>query len=489
MRGIVRSFGALRANDGIDLDVGAGQIVGLLGENGSGKTTLMKILFGMLPPDAGGIVFRGHELSGHHPGDAMQAGLAMIHQHFMLVEAMTVAENVMLGWPEAGRVLRRAAIATRIREASHRFGLDLDPAARIADLPLGRRQRVEILKAILRDAELLILDEPTSNLAPTEVAGLLDVLRRLRAEGKGIVFITHKLGEVLEVCDEVVVLRAGRVTGRMPVAGASRGQLAAMMVGRDVVPVHTPDPRPPGAVRLGLRDLRGPGLGGIDLELRGGEILGVAGVDGNGQIELAETLAGLRRATGGAILLDGRDVTRAGVAARMRAGLAYLPADRAHTALVRSMTIAENLMLRDTHRAPYARHGLLSRAGGWAQARRLIAAYDIRTPGPGAIAARLSGGNQQKIVVARELDRAPAVVLAHQATWGLDPGATRFVLDSLVALRNGGAAVLMIASELDEVLAISDRVAVMSGGRFAGLVTRAEADLGRIGLWMAGQAA
>ena len=240
MRGIVRTFGALRANDGIDLDVQPGQILGLLGENGSGKSTLMKVLFGMLPPDAGTIIFRGRELSRHHPREAMAAGIAMIHQHFMLIEAMTVVENVMLGWQQAGRVMRTAAIAAQVREASRRFGLHLDPTALVATLPLGRRQRVEILKAILRDAELLILDEPTSNLAPTEIADLLTILRRLRAEGKGIIFITHKLPEVLEICDEVVVLRDGRVSGRAPVAGASRARLAEMMVGRDLTRAHKP---------------------------------------------------------------------------------------------------------------------------------------------------------------------------------------------------------------------------------------------------------
>ena len=489
MRGIVRCFGALRANDGIDLDVQPGQILGLLGENGSGKSTLMKVLFGMLPPDAGSIVFRGQELAGHRPADAMAAGLAMIHQHFMLIDAMTVVENVMLGWPAAGRVLRRAEMAAQVREASRRFGLDLDPDARVAELPLGRRQRVEILKAILREAELLILDEPTSNLAPTEVAGLLAILRRLRVEGKGIVFITHKLHEVLEVCDEVVVLRAGRVAGRAPVAGVSRGQLAEMMVGRDITAPHSPDPRLPGAVRLAVNGLRASGLGGVSFELHAGEILGVAGVDGNGQFELAETLAGLRRGQGGRIVLDGRDVTHLSVAERVRAGLAYVPADRARTALVRTMSVAENFMLRDSARAPYARGALLSNAGRVAKARALIAEYDVRAPGPSAVVAKLSGGNQQKIVVARELDRAPAVLIAHQAAWGLDPGATRFVLDRVVSLRDAGGAVLYISSELEEVLAISDRVAVMAGGGFAGVVARAEADLRQIGLWMAGRAA
>jgi ABC-type uncharacterized transport system ATPase subunit len=489
MRGIVRCFGAVRANDGVDLDIASGQIVGLLGENGSGKSTLMKVLFGMIPPDSGSIVFRGRPLVDHRPAGAMAAGIAMIHQHFMLVEAMSIVENVMLGWREAGRVLRRADIADRVREASRRFGLDLDPEARIGELPLGRRQRVEILKAILREAELLVLDEPTSNLAPSEVADLLSILRRLRAEGKGIVFITHKLPEVLDVCDEVVVLRTGRVAGRAPVAGVSRAQLAEMMVGRDITAPHTPNARAPGAVRLAVRGLVSPGLAPLTFELRAGEILGVAGVDGNGQIELAETLAGLRRTRAGSVALDGREITRASVADRVRAGLAYMPADRGHTALVRTMSITDNLMLRDSDRAPFALGAFLTRRSATAKARTLMADFDIRAPGPGSIVARLSGGNQQKIVVARELDRAPAVLIAHQAAWGLDPGATRFVLDRVSALRDAGAAVLYISSELEDVLAISDRIAVLAGGGFAGVVPRAEADLRQIGLWMSGRAA
>ncbi|HLH49967.1 MAG TPA: ATP-binding cassette domain-containing protein, partial [Roseiarcus sp.] len=386
MRGIVRRFGDLCANDNIDLEVRPGEILGLLGENGSGKSTLMKVLFGMLPPDAGSIKFRGRPLAGHTPAEAMAAGIAMIHQHFMLIDAMTVTENVMLGWPAAGRVLRAKDVAQRVREASQRFGLDLDPDAQVAKLPLGRRQRVEILKAILREAELLILDEPTSNLAPAEVADLLTILRRLRAENKGIVFITHKLPEVLEVCDNVVVLRTGRVAGRAPVAGASQGQLAEMMIGRDVsTPRQIDTARPPGEPRLEVRGLSAPGLAPLTFEIRSGEILGVAGVDGNGQIELVETLTGLRPARGGQIALKGCDVTRSTVAARMRLGLAYMPADRGYTALVKTMSVAENLMLRDSRRPPYGRGPVLTRAAGAAKARALMADYDIRARDPNFI--------------------------------------------------------------------------------------------------------
>ncbi len=489
MRGIVRCFGAVRANDGVDLDVSAGEILGLLGENGSGKSTLMKVLFGMTAPDAGEIVFRGRRLSGHHPAEAMAAGIAMIHQHFMLIDAMTVVENVMLGWSAAGRLLKRVEMAARIREVSRRFGLDLDPDALVADLPLGRRQRIEILKAVLRDAELLILDEPTSNLAPSEVSDLLRILRRLRDEGKGVVFITHKLPEVLDVCDRVVVLRVGRVSGRAPIGEVSKAQLAEMMVGRDVTAPHAARGASDGAQRLVVRDLEGPGLGPLSFEVSGGEVLGVAGVDGNGQLELAEMLAGLRRPRSGALHLDGRDLTRASVAARTRAGMAYMPADRSSTALVKSLSIADNLMLRDSRRAPYCKGLLLSPAGLDRKARELMREYDIRAPHPKTQAARLSGGNQQKIVVARELDRRPAALIAHQAAWGLDPGATRFVIEQVLALREAGAAIVYFSSELEEVLDVADRVAVLADGRFAGLVARENADLGQIGLWMSGRAA
>ncbi len=471
VRGIVRRFGTVLANDGIDLDVARGQIVGLLGENGSGKSTLMRILFGMIRPDAGSIVIDGRTLANHRPADAIAAGLAMIHQHFTLVEASSVLDNIMLGWPEAGRLLRRRDIAARIREASARFGLDIDPRAQVSDLPLGRRQRVEILKAILRGADLLILDEPTSNLAPAEVASLLDVLRNLRGAGTGIIFISHKLPEVLALCDDIVVLRAGRVALRLPAAGSSRQQMAEAMIGRTQAAAPAAD-RTQGAPRLTVTGLTLPGLYGIDLTVRAGEVLGIAGVDGNGQRELVEALAGMRPVRSGRIEIDGSDITRASVATRLRAGLAYMPADRAMTALVPGMTIEENLALRGKTTDPTA----------------LMREFDIRASGPRDIVAHLSGGNRQKIVIAREFARRPSVLVAHQPAWGLDPASTEFVLRRVASLAAAGSAILYVSSELEDVLVAADRIGVLFNGHLVGIADRGRATQAQLGQWMSGAA-
>ncbi len=489
MRGIEKAYGPIRANAGIDFDVPPGCVVGLLGENGSGKSTLMKILFGMVPADAGGILFKERELSHHTPGIAIAAGIGMVHQHFMLFDAMTVTENVMLGLGQAGGALSRKKTAAAVRSTSERYGLDLDPDAIVGDLPLGRRQRVEIVKTLMRGADLLILDEPTSNLSPPEIGQLLRIVRRLREEGRSIVFISHKLGEVIEICDRVVVLRDGRVVGSRETGDASRADLARLMVGRDVTAPLSRADRPAGDVELALDDilLAGhPDGAGIGFTIRGGEVLALAGVDGNGQLELAETIAGLQRPRRGRISIGRRDMTRAGVDARTVAGLAYIPADRALTSLVPTLSIAENLMLRDSRRPPISHHGWLDRAGLAASAARAIADYAIRAPSGSVAASRLSGGNQQKIVVAREIGRAPRILIAMQATWGLDPAAARFVMEQVLRLRDAGAAILYISSELEEVLALGDRIGVMSRGRVVDIVPRAAVDIGRIGLVMGG---
>jgi ABC-type uncharacterized transport system ATPase subunit len=492
MRGIVKRYGPVAANDGIDLDVPKGCVVGLLGENGSGKSTLMKILSGMVRPDAGAIVFKGRELSDHTPAVAIDLGIGMIHQHFMLVDAMTVTENIILSLGSAGRRLRRREVARLVRETSERYGLDLDPYAQVGNLSLGRRQRVEIVKALMRGADLLILDEPTSNLSSPEVERLLTVIRRLRDEGRALIFISHKLGEVLEICDRIVVLRDGKVVGHGDSDTATRAGLASLMVGRDLADRFERSEQPAGAALLELNGVTvpagpgGTGLSDITLAVRSGEILALAGIDGNGQLELAETIAGLRPAKRGALTIDGVDMTATSVSARVGAGLSYIPPDRMLTSLVPSMTIGENLMLRDSDRPPFSRRGWLNRAALNDGARRAISAFGIRATSPDMAAKRLSGGNQQKIVLARELERAPKVLVALQATWGLDPGATRFILDRLLQLRDAGAAILYISSELEEVLALGDRVGVMFGGRIAGVTPRAGVDLSQIGLMMSG---
>ncbi|RZJ26361.1 MAG: ABC transporter ATP-binding protein [Haliea sp.] len=493
MRGISKSYGSVRANRRINFTVQPGQIVGLLGENGSGKSTLMKVLFGMVRPDEGAIVYRGRELDAGSPKAALQAGIAMIHQHFTLVEAMTVSENLMLGWSaQGGAWLDHAAMADKVRDAAQRYGLDIDPAARVERLALGEKQRIEILKAILRGAGLLILDEPTSILSPPEIARLLAFLERFRAEGHSVVFITHKLGEVLAVADDIVVLRDGEVVGTTPAAGATRASLARMMVGRELAAPAERRAAVTGPVRLKVESLAARDHTGAErlkdasFELRAGEVLAIAGIDGNGQGELANTLAGLNAPLRGRIFLDGVDISAGGAAARLEAGIAYIPADRSGTSLVQGMSIEDNLMLRDISRRPYSVAGRIDRAATGRASLERMRDFDVRAASPAAAARTLSGGNQQKVALARELSRQPRVVIAFQPTWGLDPGATRFVMESLLKLRDQGAAVLYISSELEEVLAVGDRMAVLSDGRIVLLVDRSEADIERIGLAMAG---
>jgi simple sugar transport system ATP-binding protein len=494
MHGICKGYGPVCANRGIDLTVAQGQIVGLVGENGAGKSTLMKILFGIVQPDAGKITFKSRELSGHTPRDAIAAGIGMIHQHFMLVDAMTVTENVMLGWKSTAQRLRPIQCAELIRDASRTYGLEVDPDATIGELPYGRRQRVEIVKAIIFGAELLVLDEPTSNLSPPEVARLLDVMRQLRDRGKSIVFISHKLGEILEICDDVVVLRDGELIGRCSTSTATKTSLAQMMVGREVPAAIERAERESGPEVLVVKGLSWRDEAGVErlrdvtLSLRAGEILAIAGVDGNGQADLVEVIAGLKAPDQGCIMLNGRDITRASVRARLAAGISYIPVDRSGTSLVPNMSVEDNLALREFDRPPLSRNGLLNSTAFRSFAMSRMAHFGISAAGPGAPARTLSGGNQQKIVLAREIGRNPQVLVAYQPTWGLDPGATRFVIDQVLALRETGGAVLYLSAELEEVLTLGDRIAVICSGRLSEAVRREQVDVTEIGLMMAGAA-
>jgi simple sugar transport system ATP-binding protein len=492
MHGIVKNYGAVRANRGINFIVGERRVVGLLGENGSGKSTLMKILFGMIRPDSGSVVFQGKTLLNHKPDMAIAAGIGMIHQHLTLVDAMTVTENVMLGWTDAGAFPKTRAIASRIEEASRTYSLAVHPGDVVGKLSFGQRQRVEIVKALLRGSKLLILDEPTSNLSPPEVAGLLAVIRRLKEEGHSVVFISHKLTEVMEICDEVVVLRDGAVSGRGQIADATRESLARMMVDRDLQEPIERQNHVPGDVLLDVERLSRPGgtgghpLDDISFTVRAGEVLGVAGVDGNGQRELLDTLAGVTPAKTGRIRLNGIDITRMNVRQRLELGLAYIPVDRISTSLVPGFTIAENMVMRDIDRPPLAFGPFINARAMKDMAQTRIAAFNIRAPNADVPASSLSGGNQQKIVVAREIGRQPKLLLAFQPTWGLDPGATRFVLDQILFLRDSGAAILYVSAELEEVLTLGDRIAVMSRGRLSCPAPRGSIDVTEIGMLMGG---
>ena len=494
IHGIVKNYGAVRANRGIDLIVGKKRVVGLLGENGSGKSTLMKILFGMVRPESGRIVFNGRPLTDHTPRAAIAAGIGMIHQHFTLVEAMTVTENIMLGWDHAGSVLKPAAIAGMVEEASRAYGLAVNPTDVVGKLSFGQRQRVEIVKAILRGSKLLILDEPTSNLSPPEVAGLLAVIRRLREQGHSVVFISHKLAEVMEICDEVVVLRDGAVAGQVPIGAATREGLAQMMVGRELSAPVARANHTPGAVVLEVENLsrrdrsNALPLDHIRFSVRAGEIVAIAGVDGNGQRELLDSLAGITTVRSGRIRLNGIDITRRNARQRLEDGIAYIPVDRANTGLVPGFSVGDNLAMRDVNRPPLAFGPFLHKNALRERALSRMAAFDIRAADPDVPAGSLSGGNQQKIVLAREIGRRPKLLLAYQPTWGLDPGATRFVLDQILLLRELGAAILYVSAELEEVLAVGDRIAVMSAGKLSAPIPRSEVDTTQIGILMAGAA-
>jgi general nucleoside transport system ATP-binding protein len=492
-RGIVKRFPGVLADDHVDLDLHPGEVLALLGENGAGKSTLMNVLYGLYAPDAGQISLDGRPVQLRSPSDAIALGIGMVHQHFMLVPTLTVAENVMLGLEPArvGGVLDLAEVRRQVRDLSQRFGLPVDPDAYVRDLPVGVQQRVEILKALYRQARILILDEPTAVLTPQEAGELFRVLRTLARGGAGIVFITHKLHEVFAVADRIVVMRAGRVVGTILPQAATPASLAALMVGRPVLLRVEKQPRAPGEVVLdvqGLRvlsDLRLPAVDDLSLQVRSGEILGIAGVQGNGQTELVEALSGLRPPVAGRILLNGRDVTHAMPAQLIDAGVAHVPEDRLRHGLVLTYPVADNMVLSVFDRRPFARGIAIVRQAILAFAHRLAAEFDIRLHSVRAPVRTLSGGNQQKVVLARELSRSVRLLLAAQPTRGVDVGSTEFVHRKLVDARDAGLAVLLVSAELEEVLSLSDRIAVMYRGRIVETLPAAEASPERLGLLMA----
>jgi general nucleoside transport system ATP-binding protein len=493
MRGIVKRFPGVVANNGIELAVRKGEIHALLGENGAGKTTLMNILFGLYHPDEGETRVNGQPVRFHSARDAVLAGLAMVHQHFMLIPRFTVTENVILGSEGSGIVLDRAAARERVAELGARYGLQIDPAAVVGTLPVGMQQRVEILRALYQGGKTLILDEPTALLTPQEVDELYAVLNRLRESGDTIIFITHKLREVAAISDRVTVIHRGRTIGTRPTAETTAPELAEMMVGRAVsLQVERP-PAHPGepvltAADLHLRGTQGhEALAGVSLELRRGEILGICGVEGNGQAELIEVLSGLRRPDRGQVLLKGTDVTATGPNPRRRLGLSYIPEDRHGRGLVLPFSLTENVLLGNAEQSPFSQGGRIDYPGSRSLTARLMGTFDVRAPGPDTPAGALSGGNQQKLIIARELHREPDALLAVQPTRGLDVGAIEFVHKQLVAERDKGRGVLLISFDLDEVMDLSDRLLVIYQGRIVGEFLSGQVTRTELGLLMGGR--
>lgn len=493
VRKITKRYPGVIANDRVDFHLRSGTIHALLGENGAGKSTLMNIIYGLSTPDEGEIFVHGRPVAIHSPNDAIALGIGMVHQHFMLVPVFTVAENIILGAETTrGPSLNLRAAHHQIRQLSQSFGLEVDPTAVVEDLPVGVQQRVEILKALYRQAKILVLDEPTAVLTPQEAEELFRIMRQLTVQGVSIIFITHKLKEVLAIADEITVMRRGQVVGATTPAEVDEQQLAAMMVGRDVLLRVDKGPAQPAEVVLDVQQLtvldgRGvPVVRDLSFQVRRGEILGIAGVQGNGQTELAEVLTGLRPADMGVMLLNSAPVLMANPRYLFEHGLAHIPEDRQKHGLVMPYTIADNMVLNTYYKKPFARRLRRRTQAILENAARLVSKFDVRTPSAEAPVKTLSGGNQQKVIVARELSRPVQLLVANQPTRGLDVGSIEFIHQQIVAQRDQGCAVVLISAELDEILSLSDRIAVMFEGRMVATLPAAEATRAKLGLLMTG---
>jgi ABC-type uncharacterized transport system ATPase subunit len=494
LRGITKAFPGVLANDHIDLTLEEGEIHVLLGENGAGKSTLMNILYGLYTPDEGEVFVRGQRVEIQDPNDAIAQGIGMVHQHFMLVPVLTVTENVMLGVESIknGIFLDRAAAAQRIREISGQYGLAVDADAYVRILSVGVQQRVEIIKLLYREADILILDEPTAVLTPQEVEDFFEVVRSLVAQGKSVIFITHKLKEVMSIADRITVLRNGRVVGTTTPAQSSEQELAAMMVGRQVLLQVEKGPAQPGEAVLMVKDLevlddRGNlAVRGVSFQVHAGEVLGVAGVQGNGQTELVQALTGLRQPVAGEMHILEADVTGASPRRVLERGVAHVPEDRHKDGLVLSFPVADNLILNTYYLPPFARRGVLDQEVILSTAERGARMFDVRTPSVMTPVSSLSGGNQQKVIVAREFSRPIRLLIASQPTRGLDVGSIEYIHRRIVEKRDEGCAVLLVSPELDEVMGLADRIAVMYGGEIVDILPADRVTKEEVGLLMAG---
>ena len=492
MLGIRKEFPGIVANDDIYLRVEEGEIHAILGENGAGKSTLMSILFGLYKADKGVIKVRGKEVSIKSPNDAYALGIGMVHQHFQLVHNFTVAENIILG-KEGGFVYDIKKASRKIKEISERYGLQIEPDMVIEDITVGMQQRVEILKMLYRDADILIFDEPTAVLTPQEIDELIEIMKNLAKEGKSIILITHKLDEIKRTAKRCTVIRRGKFIGEVDVATTSAQEMAAMMVGRPVSFVVEKEKREPGEVMLEVKDLNvknNKGVLGVkdfSLAIRSGEIVGIAGVDGNGQTELVEAITGLRKIESGSVLFKGEDITSLSIKDRNDRGLGHIPEDRQKRGLVLGAPLTTNMVIKDFDRSPFSRKGLLDQEAIREYSASIVKEFDVRSgEGIDSLAGKLSGGNQQKAIIGREVTKDPDVLIAVQPTRGLDVGAIEFIHKALVTQRDKGKAVLLVSFELDEIFNLSDRIAVINAGRLVDIVKTEDTDVHKVGLMMAG---